>query len=140
MKYPFFKFNTVPPHALKMLIVSTETVLAGEAVMLQISAIKMSGFTYEQLIFCTNQNEIPLSELEGFDFPEPPTNIGSILNLPVSVNPVLLSHACLYICTAFLETPSLLDNISDTANTSIRVKSKCKLISFCIMHFVLFYQ
>ena len=107
--------------------------------MLDITAIKMSGFTYEQSIFCTNQNGILLSELEGFDYPEPPTNIGSILNLQILVNPVLLSHAGLYICTAFLETP-LLDNISDTANTSIKVKSKCILISFCIMHFVLYYQ
>ena len=123
-----------------MHIVSTETVLAGETLMLQISASKMSGFTYEQSIFCTNQNGILLSELEGFDYPEPPTNIGSILNLQILVNPVLLSHAGLYICTAFLETPSLLDNISDTANTSIKVKSKCILISFCIMHFVLYYQ
>ena len=116
-----------------MYIGSTETVLTGEALMLQISASKMSGFTYEQSIFCTNQNGKPLSELEGFDYPEPPTNIGSTLNLPVSVNPVLLSHAGLYICTAFLETPSLLDNISDTANTTIRVKSECILICLCIM-------
>ena len=123
-----------------MHIVSTETVLAGEALMLDITAIKMSGFTYEQSIFCTNQNGILVSELEGFDYPEPPTNIGSILNLQILVNPVLLSHAGLYICTAFLETPSLLDNISETANTSIKVKSKCILISFCIMHFVLYYQ
>ena len=108
--------------------------------MLDITAIKMSGFTYEQLIFCTNQNEILLSELEGFDYPEPPTNIGSILNLQINVNPVLLSHAGLYICTAFLETPPMLDNISDTTNTSIKVKSKCILISFCVMHFVLCYQ
>ena len=123
-----------------MHIVSTETVLAGEALMLDITAIKMSGFTYEQSIFCTNQDGIPLSELEGFGFPEPPTNIGSILSLQIDVNPVLLSHAGLYICTAFLETPPMLDNISDTANTSIKVKSKCVLISFSIMHFVLYYQ
>ena len=117
--------NTVPPHALTMYIVSTETVFAGEDLMLQISASKMSGFTYEQSIFCTNENGIPLSELEGFDYPEPPTNIDLILHLQVSANPVLLSHAGLYICTAFLETPSLLDNISDTTNTTIRVKSRC---------------
>ena len=123
-----------------MYIASTETVLADEALMLQISASKMSGFTYEQSIFCTNQNGILLSELEGFDYPEPPTNIDLTLNLPVSVNSVLLSYAGLYICTAFLETPSMLDNISDTANTSIKVKSKCILISFSIMHFVLYYQ
>ena len=123
-----------------MHIVNTETVFAGEALMLDITAIKMSGFTYEQSIFCTNQNGILLSELEGFDYPEPPTNIGSILNLQILVNPVLLSHAGLYICTAFLETPSLLDNISETTNTSIKVKSECILISFCIMHFVLYYQ
>ena len=123
-----------------MHIVSTDIVLAGEALMLDITGIKMSGFTYEQLIFCTNQNGIPLSELEGFDYAESPTNIGSILNLQIDVNPVLLSHAGLYICTAFLETPSMLDNISDTANTSIRVKSECILISFCIMLFVLYYQ
>ena len=123
-----------------MYIASTDIVLAGEALMVQISASKMYGFTYEQSIFCTNQNGILLSELEGFDYPEPPTNIGSILNLLVSVNPVLLSHAGLYICTAFLETPSMLDNISDTANTSIRVKSECILISLCIMLFVLYYR
>ena len=58
----------------------------------------MSGFTYEQSIFCSNQNGKPLSELERFDYPEPPTNISSTLNLPVSVNPVLLSHTgCFFI-------------------------------------------
>ena len=59
-----------------MYIGSTETVLAGEALMLQISA----------------------SYIIRFDYPEPPTNISSTLNLPVSVNPVLLSHTgCFFI-------------------------------------------
>ena len=118
-------------------IKNTETVFAGEALILDITAEKTFGFTYEQSVYCTNQNEILLSELEGFDYPRPPTNTGLQLNLKIHVSPVTLSHAGLYICTAFLETPSLLDNISDTANTTIRVKSECILLSFCIMPFVI---
>ena len=100
-----------------------KVVLAGESLLVDLSAIKLPGFTNNQDISCTNQFGTSLSELDGFDYPENSVASGLTLHLQVPAEHVKLSHAGLYICTAFLETPPLLDNISDTDNTTIIVKS-----------------
>ena len=100
-----------------------KVVLAGESLIVDLSAIKLPGFTNNQVISCTNQFGSSLSEIDGFDYPENPVESGLTRRFKVPVKHVKLSHAGLYICTAFLETPSLLDNISDTNITTITVKS-----------------
>ena len=98
-----------------------KVVLAGESLLVDLSAIKLRGFTNNQLISCTNQFGTSLSELDGF---KNPVTTGLTLHLQVSVEHIKLSYAGLHICTAFLETPPFLDNISDTNNATITVKSK----------------
>ena len=104
-------------------VVSEETVQPGETLLLDLSAIKASGFTFDQSLACTNENGVPISQIEGFTYPENPVVTGLTLHHQVPVS-VRLSHAGVYICTAFLETPSMLENISDNANFTITIKCK----------------
>ena len=118
-----FLLTIVPPYALTMHIGDIKkAVLAGESLLVDLSAIKLPGFTNNQRISCTNQFGTSLSEIDGFDYPENPDATGLTLYLQVPVEHTKLSHAGLYTCTAFLETPPLLDNILDTVNANITVK------------------
>ncbi len=101
---------------------------AGESITIGLSAIKTHGFSYDQSISCTDDNGVTISDLEGFTYPEAPMISGLTLHFEVPVGIVNLSHAGLYFCTSFLETPPQLDNISDSANFTIKVKGKLKII------------
>ena len=105
-----------------------DVVQAGEPLTIDLSAIKVSGFTYDHSISCTNANGVPIEDIKGITYPETAAISGLTLHLQVTIGNVNLSHAGLYVCTAFLETPPQLDNISDSANATIKVKSKSEII------------
>ena len=96
--------------------------LAGQAVTLSISAVKISGFTYDQIIECTNWNKLPLSEIEGVIYLEDATIAGLTLDIQVQIPSVKLSHAGIYYCDTLLETPHHMDNISDSTNFAIKIE------------------
>ena len=112
----------VPAFPLTMHIAVLPEVAAGEPLTIDLSAIKFSGFTYDQTISCTDVNGVPIEDLEDFLYPADPSSVGTTLHFQVPIESTKLSHAGLYLCTAFLETPPQLDNISDSANFSITVK------------------
>ena len=94
---------------------------AGAPLTIDLIAIKNSGFTYDQTISCTDDKGVPINDLEGFIYPNNPKTTGLTLHYEVPIETVTLSHAGLYLCTAFLETPSQLDNISDNSSFAIRI-------------------
>ena len=114
----------VPPHALTMHILNPDIAITGDSLTLSLSAVKTSGFSNDPIISCMNQNKTSLSELEDFDYPDNPSAVGLTLNIQVPITHIKLSHAGVYFCTAILVMPNLLDNISDSANTTIIVKSE----------------
>ncbi len=106
---------------------------AGAPLTIDLIAIKNSGFTYDQTISCTDDKGVPINDLEGFLYPKHPSAIGTTLHIPVPIMTIKLSHAGLYLCTTFLETPHQVDNLSDSANFSITVKGQYDSLKITIM-------
>ena len=126
----------VPSHSLTMrmhVISPTDVVFAGDYFTIDVTAIKSLGFTYSQTISCTNANGIPLADLEGVIYPDNTAVAGSTLHHQVSIVSVWLSFAGVYYCSSFLETPSLMDNITYNKNVTVIITSKTISVVIIIM-------
>ncbi len=107
-----------------MHVISPDVIFAGDYFTIDVSAIKSIGFTYSQTISCTNANGIPLADLEGVIYPDNTAVAGLTLHHQVSIVSVGLSFAGMYYCSSFLETPSLMDNITDSTSFTVVITSK----------------
>ena len=99
------------------------TIVAGDYFTIDLISIKSAGFTYSQSISCTNTYGVPLADIEGVIYPDDVAIAGLTLHHQVTIVSVKLSFAGVYNCTSFLETPPLMDNITDTANFTITITS-----------------
>ena len=128
----------VSQHALTMHILNPGIAIAGDSLTLSLSAVKTSGFSNDPIISCINQNKTSLSELEDFDYPDNPSAVGLTLNIQVPITHIKLSNAGVYFCTAILIVmPNLLDNISDSANTTIIVKSEFSVFFLSLFQLII---
>lgn len=123
---------TVPDHALVMTVIQSGSMWSeGELVTVDVIAVKMSGFTNDQIITCTNQHRVHLSEIEGVIYPDDVQVAGLTLHVHVQIPSIKLSHAGIYYCDALLMTPPHLDNISHSENFTIKVKGMACLV-YCM--------
>ena len=116
-----------------MHVISPDVIFAGDYFTIDVIAIKSLGFTYSQTISCTNANGIPLADLEGVIYPENTAVAGSTLHHQVSIVSVGLSFAGVYYCSSFLETPLLMDNITDNISFTVIITSKTISVVIIIM-------
>ena len=133
MNYLILPSFIFPSHSLTMDVISPDVIFAGDYFTIDVTAIKSLGFTYSQSISCTNANGIPLADLEGVIYPDNTAVAGSTLHHRVSIVSVGLSFAGVYYCYSFLETPSLMDNITDNIIFTVIITSKTISVVIIIM-------